>query len=352
MRERTFRIPTVRELLERQRIDLPDRINDYNKFLLDLMDRGRIVSPEHTYKEVVKTVEDLEEGQLALLPSRFRVPAEESNYGLKSLSDLVKIDSKDAMREVAGQEDVPNRLTRDFLEGHRVWPHYLRRAALEGCDIENPPTGIYWIGTDDRTRVSTFIRETTGAEMEVMRKNGDFSGEVLDRVPYPRSLRVRVSSRTEEGKEYEYTLSVLPMHEKDDPRMFSDWINIFHNSNDPDASYKGLGHEQRTHSPVVWSSSTIFGFYEAMSYVREHSDWTQFRANPFAIPNEQMIDFIDNLRLRTIILDRDGEDLKGKVLNKSEMDKIIGARTILREYDNCWYHWKGGDKSYLYNPDD
>mgnify|MGYP006285596191 CR=1 FL=1 len=334
-----------------QGVDLPNRIDNYDAFLMGLLDRGRLKFTGHTYKGAVETVENLGEDELALFPSRFRVPVEKSNKGIKSLSDLVKIDSQSAMREISGRRDVPNRLTRWFLEENKVWPYNLRKAALENCDVENPPMGVYWVGTDNRPRASTFIRETTGAEMEVMRKEEDFSGEVLDRVPYGNSLRVRVSSRTEKGKVYEYTLSNLPIHRQGDPSQFSDWINIEHNSNDPDSSYRGLEHEQRTHSPLVWSASTVFGFYEAMAFMKKHSKGKQFKINPFGIPYEDMINFIDDLRLRSLIMSLDDEGNRiFSVLNKSEMDKIIGSRTILSGYDQCWYHWGKKDKTYLYGP--
>ena len=133
--------------------------------------------------------------------------------------------------------------------------------------------------------------------------------------------------------------------------QFSDWINILHNSSDPDTSYRGGEHEQRVHPICLWSASTIFSFYDAMLFVKKHKEWKQFRINPFPIPtNEVMIDYIDDLRLRSLILeDREGK-LHLSILNKHEMDKQIGARTILRGYDNCWHHWGKKDVSYLYQP--
>lgn len=360
MRERTFRKPSARELLQMQGIDIPNRIG--GDFILQLIDSKILVPVVGSYEQAVETVENLEEGCFALFDRRFRVSREESDYGIKSLDDLVKIDSQRNLRifSTAGI-GVPNRLTREFAEECEILPYKLIEASMGSSrgliradarfDIEHPPIGFYWVGTDNHARGTTWTKAIAGAEMQVMKQAGDFSGGVLDSKPYGRNLRVRVNSRTEEGKEYEFTLLRLPMHGRDDPRQFSDWINIAHNSGDPDASYRGGAHERRVHPVCFWSASTIFSFYDAMVFVGQHPEWNQFRINPFPIPtDEKMIDFVDDLRLRSLLLDERDERPCLSVLGKKEIDRMIGARTILRKYDNCWHHMGKKDLSYLYQP--
>lgn len=347
MREKTFRKPTVKKLFDMQNIKYPGKIDE--RFILKLIDSGVLVPTGNSYEGAVRTVEDLEEGCLALFSSGFRVHRQDADYGIKSLEDLVKIDSQLTLRKVSGMLDVPKGLTKRFAEEHEIWPYTLIKASMEREDLENPPIGFYWVGTNNQVRAITWVRSAAGAEMQVMKQRGHFSGSVIDKIPYARNLRVRVSSRTEEGREYEFTLFRLPMHRRGEIEQFSDWINISHNSSDPDTSYRGGGHEQRVHPICLWSASTIFSFYDAMLFVKKHKEWKQFRINPFPIPTDEvMIDYIDDLRLRSLILDdRDGK-LHLSVLNKHEMDKQIGARTILRGYDNCWHHWGRKDHSYLY----
>jgi hypothetical protein len=63
-----------------------------------------------------------------------------------------------------------------------------------------------------------------------------------------------------------------------------------------------------------------------------------------------MMDFIDKLRLRSLLLDDSEEKLRLYVLTKRIMDGVVGAKTILRSYDPCWRHWGKKDNSYLYQP--
>lgn len=346
MREKTFKIPTPRKILERY-VDLPPKIDE--KFILGLIYDGVLVPVGRTYREAVKTVENLEKGKIALFHSSFRIPREDSNLGIKSLDDLVKIDSQPVLREIS--KDAPARLTKTFAEEHRIWPSTLLKKVMKYQDVENPPIGFYWVGGDGHVRATTWLRAITGAEMEIMKKIGDFEGEVLDKKPYGANLRVRVHSRTDD-EHYKFTLSRLPMHKKGDIEQFSGWINIGHNSPDPDASYRGLEHEKREQTIYLFSASTIFAFYEAMTFVKQHPGWNQFRINPFPIPlDEKMIDYLDKLRLDSLILDDLGNKLVLKVLNKTEIDKSIGARTRMSGYSKCFRHWGQTDLSYLYQPE-
>jgi len=350
MREKNFRKPRVRELLETRGIELPKKINE--KFILKLIDSGILIPVGSSYKGAVEFIDNLNfsDRSFALFPSKFKVSKEESDYGIKSLEALVKIDSQQTLRHISKGKDIPFSLTKEFAEQHRIWPYTLIRQAIKYMDVEKPPVGFYWVGTDNHFRATTWIRAVAGAEMQVMKGKGDFKGEVIDKRPYARNLKVRVSSRTEEGEKYEFTLTRLPMHKRGDIRQYSDWINLGHDSADPDASYRGEEHERRKHPVCFWSASTIFSFYDAMSFVRQHPRWMQFRINPFPIPtNEKMIDFVDKLRLKSLILNEENGKLKLEILSKTVIDEVIGARTIL-SYDNCWHHWGKKNLSYLYRP--
>jgi len=346
MRERIFRRPSARDLLGRVMGGVPGKVND--QLLLRLMNNGVLHWVDGGFSDVVEAVEQLPENEFILLPSNFRVPIEDSNYGIKSLAHLAKIDSKYVLRDIA--DNAPEKLTRTFAEENKLWPAVLINRAMEHQDVETPPIGFYWMGVNGQVRSTTWLRAVTGAEMEVMKKVGDFEGGVVDKRAYGRNLRVRVNSRT--GNEtYSFTLSRLPIHARGDLVQHSDWMNLGHNSSDPDASYRGIEHDQREQPPILFSAPTIFAFYEAMGFVGKQPGGKQFRINPFPIPTDNtMIDFVDGLRLRTLILDDNGR-VSATSLNKTEIDGIIGARTIMRGYRSCWHHWQKKDLSFLYRPD-
>jgi hypothetical protein len=159
-------------------------------------------------------------------------------------------------------------------------------------------------------------------------------------------------SRSEEGQNYSFTISNLPLFEKGDPRQYSTWINLQHNSSDPDSSYRGMEHGQRVFPGYFWSGPTIFAFHEAIGFSRKNSRGEKIRINPFPIPrNKSMINFIDKLRLQCLIFDDLNKNLGLEVLNKTEMDSLIGARTKIRGYENCWTHWGRKDFGFLYTPE-
>lgn len=349
MREYTFEKPTVRKVLSLAGVDLPERLS--SDFLLNLINQEVLIPVGQSYEEAVDKVNGIESGkQVAFFTQRFEVTGVESNRGIKSLSDLVKIDSRNVLSRIS--EEAPQRLTQNFAARYKIWPHTLIKNAMNPntgiVNIENPPIGYYWVGSDRHPKATTWTRATAGAEMKEMKNRGAFNIEVLDKTPYGRNLRVKVRSRTEEGKDYEFTVSRLPISTERDPRQYSMWLDIGHNSSDPDASYRGEEHQQRVQTINLFSASVISAIYEAMTFVKQHSSWRQFRINPFPIPaNKEMVDYVDNLRLASLIMRESGEI---DVLNKTEMDKIIGARIIAREYDDCFYHWGNRNTSFLFSP--
>jgi hypothetical protein len=351
MREGNFRKPRVRDIFEFNGINVSEKIN--SEYVLSLINEGILVLVGSSYREAVETLEGLAPGKVALFPEKFDISRSEAEHGIKSLEHLVKIDSSKVLREVSGRNDAPNRMTKEFLQQNRVLPYDLAKISLNSAELENPPIGFYWVGSDNHVRVVTWLRSVAGAEMKVMKDADDFEGCVLDSKTYGRNIRVSVRSRTEEGKAHEFSLSKLPIFRKNDLRQFSEWIDLEHSSSDSDSNYRGLEHDKRVHGVYVWSAPAVFGFYEAMSFVKELRGPNQFRINPFPIPKDKkMMDFIDDLRLRSLILRKvQGGKIELQTLNKNHIERVIGARTNLRGYEDCWTHFGKKDFSFLYQPE-
>ena len=237
---------------------------------------------------------------------------------------------------------------KEFAREHKIFPENLVEQALQFYNKKRAPLGIYWIGTDGAARATTWLRATTGAEMEVMRKAGDFSGEILDEKAYGSNLRAKVRSRTEENKSYEFTLSRLPITQSNSSSRFGSWINMAHNSSDPDASYRGLEFDKRAKPTVFWSAPTIAGFYHSSSFLRSITRDKTITINPFPIPTPEMLNFIDDLRIKSLIVTR---DKKVRSLNKTEIDEIIGEKTRLNSYFQNWFHRGRRNINYLYDPE-
>lgn len=350
MRGRTFKRPSVRRVLNLAEVELPSRVMDWDQYALRLIDSGILVPVGDTYQEAVERREVLEPGQVALYTSTFRIPAADSNEGIKTLDRLMKIDSQPTLRAIAGSDEVPARLTKQFLEKNKIRPYMLLSESTKHQDVENPPWGGYWIGSDGHPRGFTWVRATAGIEMKKMHDDGAFRGRVKDKKAYGKNLRVRVGSRDESHNHYDVDLLNLPMFKSEDPSQYSGWINIEHKSTDPDASFRGGMHDKMEFPGIFWSASTIFAFYEALGFVKKSGNPRKFRINPFPIPrSERDMKFIDDLRLNSLIFAENDEGvLELRVLNKTEIDAQIGARTVLRGYQNIWTHWGNKDFDFLY----
>jgi len=347
MRERTFRRPSVREVLEINKIDMPKRVT--RNYLKELMGEGKIVYAGDTYKEVVKTVDSyLGDPKIVLFPEQFKMTKDETDDKIKSLAGLVKIDSKRVLRELSGQEQVPSRLTQRFAIQYKVLPQELIRLAVQNQDNENPPLGFYWIGSNGSARATTWLRSATASEMEIMRQRGDLGGKILDPQPYGRNIRVEVESRDEDGDSHKIPISRLSLFKEGDLRRFSKWANISHTSSDDDATFMGVAHDKRENPTVFWSVPSIAGFYQTINFLKGRSNEELVRVNPFSIQHERMSSFIDFLRLQSLII-----DFKGQVssLDKEEINKIVGAKTVLEPYEFNWFHSGTKSLDYLYTPE-
>ncbi|MBW6442212.1 hypothetical protein K0A97_00310 [Patescibacteria group bacterium] len=352
-----FKRANLREILELQGIDCPRRLD--KSFFSSLIEEGKLLFVGDSYENAVKSINNLKEGSVALFPNKFRFDKEKADREVKSLEGLVKIDSAPVLRKVSGQDSVPHKLTKSFLEEYQILPEALIQEAVNRSKIENPPRGIYWIGRDNHVRAFTWLRAISGIEMQIMNQLGKFFGEVKDKKPYGRNIRVGVGSREKPNLEYEFSLFRLPIFSYGDKRKFSEWTEISHNSNDPDASYRGGEHDKRVFPFYFWSAPSIFAYYNSMSFVSNMGGnipddrRLKFRVNPFPIPKDKrVVDFIDRLRFQSLIIDSPQEDakkLKLSILSNTEIEELIGTKLILEGYDNFFYHLGKKNLDYLYN---
>ncbi len=352
MREKTFSIPETSKILDINGIIHPAKIS--SDYIVGMINEGNFVVAGNSFSDAVDTVKyNRQRSNVIIFPSRFQVTSDKYNRMSKSLEWLVKADSQPVLKRIAKTDNVPKGLTIEFLEHYKVRPEKLVREAINSANVENPPVGFYWFGWDSKARVVTWMQSAEAAEIMVMSSRKDFeAGKVLDKKPYAKNMRVEVSSRSREGSSYEFSLFRMPIfRNSQDPRIYSYWVNMDHNSSDPLASYMSE-HSQQVLPQCFWSTTSVVGVYLSMSNLNKFHKPLQFRINPFPIPiNKEAVDFIDDLRLRSLILAKDESGKKTlRPLNKSEMNRIIGARTVKEGYDSCWFNMGKKEISYLYNP--
>lgn len=355
MKERTFRVPTTTDIL---------KFNGYNekaqmdeRTILHMLNQGVLVWAGETYRQAVQTVESIrgKTNQIILFPEKFAVPVETAREGIKSLRWMTKLDSRRVLEEIAGKS-APARLTKEFLQEYQITPEYLARLAFSTKfqDIENPSIGAYWTGSDGHQHAWTFIRCATAAEMMVMAQKGEFpKAELGVKTTYGNNLaKVKVHSRTEEGRTHEVSFSRLPLVRSGSKERFDNWLNMGFVSTDPDYQFVADQHN-KTALPIYFASApVVFAFYGGIRQIRELGQG-RLTTNPFPIPaNVETVDYLDNLRLSSLVMQTEGERTRVRPLGKTEMDLMLGARTSLKEYQNNWFNNGKRDLSYLFQPRD
>jgi len=354
MRERTFRVPTARELLKLQGLKVPEKITE--RYILGMIADGAFEFAGQNYPEAVGKIEDLNgtKNTMVLFPPSFHVPLNEANQGVKSLSWMLKIDSQENLRKSSESEVVPARLTREFLQEFNVAPKDLLRAAIESSDPYNPQVGFYWMRSRGQANAFTPLGAVTAYEMKQMSEQGAFPKAVAeDPHFYGTNITFKVASRTEQGKEHLVPLIRMPIQYSQSRKDFSSWINIANHSTNPYARHSGEEHNKLAESTIIWSAPEIYAFLEGARVLREtEGNRRIYRANPFGIPTEEMVDFTDDARLRCLMLKRTGDGFGLDVLYKLQINRLLMSRTAIKGYDSCWaHHGQKGQLDYLFKPD-
>ncbi len=332
----------ARQIIEQCGIQPPARVT--KKYLRELAQEGKISYFYGGYDELVKSIEALPlSGQIILLNEKFVFGGKEASRRLKSLDDLVKIDSRQVLKSLAEPKEAPERLTKEFLETFQILPQYLAEEAFDLKRDHTQPRGIYWIDLNNTANVITWLNAVEGLHMKLLHDKGGFDLRVVDTKPYGSNIRVSVSSRQEENIEYQFLLNRLPLHYQDDISRFSSWISIQHTSNDLDATYIGGEHDKRKNPINYWSATAIAGFYEAISFINQEGSKKRIKINPFPIPKDRkMIEYIEKSKTSILIAapNKEGEvEVRGP--NKGEVEKLIGARVERMGYSPCWKY--GGE---------
>lgn len=356
-----FNRPTSKEILQYCGVKrIPDRI-DYSS-LIEGLNGGYFdwTFAGRTYKEVSEICQELsktDRKSVLIFPSKFRFTKKEINKSLKSLEGLAKADSVHVLRQINRNKDaaVPKRITQNFARAHKKkYPRSYFRRAIENCNIENPPMGVYWSRSDGHFSGFTFLDSVGGAEMRRMKEEDIFKAEVLDPRPYAGSFRVQVDSGTKFGRRHVVNFARLPIHRYGSEEQYYSWIDMEQTSTDENTFFVGEAHKKRKKTLTVWSRPVVFGFYVGADFIKQHPEFkVHYRANPFCIPQDEFVmRIIDNLRFGSLIFHE--EEVKGKKrlslhsLNKGEINRVLGAITIDRKYNNTWFHWGKRDLSYLF----
>ena len=353
MKERTFRFPTNSDILRYNGLNPKATLDE--KTIMHMLNTGVLVWGGETYREAVEKVESIRKkpGQIVILPEKFAISQEDAREGVKSLGLMTKLDSKAVLEQISGKS-APRRLTKEFLQEQRITPAYLARIAFSLEDVENPKIGAYWAGSDDHFHAWTFGRCATAAEMMLMAKKGAFPATGIGvKTLYGNNLaKVKVQSRTAQGVTHEVSFARLPIQREGTKQRFDTWLNMSFVSTDQDFKFVADQHNKLALPVYFASTPVVYAFYGGVRFIRELGQ-RKLSTNPFPIlANAEMVDFQDDLRLSTLVMHTDEDRTKVRPLGKTEMDRLLGARTTIRGYQSCWFHSAelGRDISYLFTP--
>lgn len=351
MRIPAFKKLTLKEILEMN--SLPPLSNFVPELILKGLDLGYFVMAPPNFQGASELIDGLEFGEprVVILPQKYEIGKEKSDLLIKSLAGLAKIDSRPVLRRIA-PATAQDRLSKSFLEEFKVRPETLIQEAMLECmnSPENPPAGGYWLNSFGEMSAWTWTRNATAAEMKWLHHLNMHNGKVVDTKFYGTNARVEVASRSTAGQTYQFSVFRMPLGRRGDLQPYSGWLNMKHNSPDPDTSYRGGEHDKLKAPIIFWSSPAVFGVFVAMEFSPDEQSHRLFRANPFGIPTKKMTDYIDKTRLKTLQLCWEEGKPTLRPTNMTEQDRLIGAKTMREHYKDNWIHHGKHDLSYLYQP--
>lgn len=333
----------------------PKRITD--DVLAALIDEGLSFTASSDPFEAVKQIRNVGQG-VVLLPLEYRIGPEMGNRIVKDIcpTNYLNMDSVPVVREavrlsrdfacMAKREwHLPSsmstgsieRMTDQLAESTGMYPYFQQKAAVN-LRSGNPPIGFYWTGNDKRVRATTWMRCINAHEYYQKHKKGQLYLELADKI-YAHSVEVTVRSQSNPNRLYKFFMLRLPIFEKTDRKLHSEWRKISVTGNVPDEIWRGKMHLKRETENIFFGSYFIFA-YDALAdrLMRGHELGTgvEVQVNPFPILTPYGAELVRLLREQTIIGKRG--------LNMTEMDYLIGADTITnsKRYDGNFVNWRRG----------
>jgi len=233
-----------------------------------------------------------------------------------------------------------DRMTDRLAESIGMYPYFLQRAAAE-LNIGQPPLGFYWTGNDKRVRFTTWMRCINGHENYLRFKKGEYL-MTLPEILYAHSAQITVASQSRPGDENTYTILRMPITSEKDEKQYSEWRKLSVVGDVPDDIWRAKAHLKRDTENILISSCVITG-YDGVAdrLLRNHElgAGIEMQVNPFPMLTPYGAELVRLLREQTIVGKRG--------LNMTDMDFLIGADTVTRDYgtsnyDNNFVNWRRG----------
>jgi hypothetical protein len=335
------------EIIRQVLPEAPKRIT--NKLILDLWNKKLVELVEDSFEEAAEKISNGK--KVVVLGQKFRIEKEDSDFILKSLWDrFLKIDSVPNLRRIIEAEEkrtgekieLQPRLSNELSEKLRLWPYTLIKEAVNNSNKEDPPLGFYWVGPDSGARAISWIRSIDAAILKYLSDKQENIKIGIGKF-YGRNVRVEIKH---ENEKYTVDLTSLSLHYEKDIKQYSTWLKFLIFCNCKDMSYRSRQHDKWVQNIDLFCKHGGAGFFKAIEKSRKEykiEKGKMIRINPFPLPNESMLNFLDNAANKTLILDSDNYL---RIPNKTELDQLIGAETVRKSYDNGWFHWQKRFKIY------
>ncbi len=309
---------------------------------------------------LVKKVKQLERGSLLVLPEHYRIPAGESRrlvaYRFNSLVHLNRF-----MKPGRGAEEVY-----EAAFGHL---HKHRNSLIDRTGL-----GCYWISEMDKLmRVVMLINNIEGQELRAFqnlawykldlpefRNEAEREGDerklnrcikydhhlssrrregrtlqhyvnqlqvrrrdIIEAISPDRSLvmNFRAPSRSDIYREYDLKVCNVPIVGSSSPRRTTDLWDIYGECYCKDKNYRS---DRRSKSKEFYFCPHEIASLQGLKAMHELEGRSErVHSLPFIIPTRSLVDFVDKLRYRTVILEKNPES--GKLRMHSLNDTELGA---------------------------
>ena len=157
---------------------------------------------------------------------------------------------------------------------------------------------------------------------------------------YRTGQTMRVPSRTQKREAcYTFKLTDVPLCAPDDPRAYSQVWEIAGNDYCHDKNYRS---DRRKQEPARGNREDFFCPHEIAGALtmrkKFENDPQTVRLLPFVLPTAAMMDYVDTLRYRTILLIQNPEtkQWQKRPLNHTEIENLLFKKVLSDGYEACF----------------
>ncbi|MBU0457324.1 MAG: hypothetical protein ABH824_05130 [Nanoarchaeota archaeon] len=143
-----------------------------------------------------------------------------------------------------------------------------------------------------------------------------------------------VPSKTNIYKEYNVKIVNIPMFEEEDPRIVSTVWDMFGECYCKDKNYRSDRKDTKL-KEYYFCPHEIASLHGLKAMMEQEWEKRRIHSLPFLVPSKGMVDYVDKLRYRTVMLEKNPEtdNMRIRALNDTEIGRLVMMKMIADPYE-------------------